>query len=359
MKRLLLLPLAAAVALPIFGVVAAIPEKDSVNRAAAYLQAQHAADGSYGAASFGQNADIIVAIRAAGFDPARDITAGKSAADYLKANAAGQAKPAAAGKAALAAKVAGLDPKNVGGTNLVANISAGYDTAKGTYASDDFSQSIAMLGLACTGNAVPSGAITALKATQVSDGGWGFAGASDPDTTALAIQALLASGVVKDDPAVAKAITWIKSNQLPDGGWGFAPDSNASSTAYVVQALIAAGQSVDGPQYIRAGASPASYLLSQQNADGSFKGYDVGIATSQALPALAGRTFCNAADSAITQVRQQPTPTATARPSATQPATSTAAPQPPRTGSGSDDGNPTVAWEFGAPCAIVAARARR
>lgn len=328
MKRLLVLSLAAALALPLFGVLAAIPDKDAANRAAAYLQAQQTGDGSYGAASFGQNADIIISLRAAGFDPAKDITAGKSPADYVKANAAAQTKPAAAGKAALAAKAVALDPKNIGGTNLIANITAGYDSAKGTYAADDFSQSIAMLGLACTGNPVPAGALAALKKAQVSDGGWGFAGSSDPDTTAIAIQALLAAGATKDDAFVVKAITWIKTNQLPDGGWGFAPDSNASSTAYVVQALIAAGQSLDIPQYIQAGPSPASYLVSQQNADGSFKGYDIGIATSQALPALAGRTFCNAPDTAISQVRQQPTPTVAA--------TATAAPLPPKTGSGTN-----------------------
>ena len=103
----------------------------------------------------GQVMDSIFAVRAAGFDPNKDVLpGGKSPANDPKANAAAAAKPAAAAKAALAAKALGLDPKAVNGTNLIANISGGLDAATGKYAADDFSQSIAMLGLACTGNAV-------------------------------------------------------------------------------------------------------------------------------------------------------------------------------------------------------------
>ncbi len=344
MKRLML-PLAATVAaISILTASAAIPETGAVNKGAAYLGGQLRLDGSY-ADSIGTSEDAILAVRAAGFDPARDqAPGGKTPAEYLQANAKNKPAPASAGKAALAARALGLDPKNVGGADLIALINAGYDGAKGTYASDDFSQSIAMLGLACTGNTVPAAALSALKGTQLSDGGWGFAGNSDPDTTAIAMQALLAGGVARDDPAVTKAITWIKTNQLPDGGWGFAPESNTSSTAYVVQALFAAGQSIDIPQYILPGASPRTYLLGQQNGDGSFTGFDPVIATAQVIPALAGRTYCNSADTPITQVRPQPTatpsatttPTATAVPSTT--ATKTAAPLPPATGSGTTTG---------------------
>lgn len=364
MKRLVL-PLAAMVAaFSILTASAAIPEKDAVNKGSAYLQGKLKADGSYGGDSFGQNADAILAVRAAGFDPAMDmLPGGKTPADYLKANAAAQNKPASAGKAAVAAKAAGLDPKNVGGANLIATITGGYDASKGTYASDDFSQSIAMLGLACTGNTVPSAALSALKATQLSDGGWGFGGSSDPDTTAIAMQALLAGGVAKDDPAITKATTWIKTNQLPDGGWGFAPESNTSSTAYVVQALFAAGQSIDIPIYILPGASPRTYLLSQQNADGSFTGFDPVIATAQTVPALAGRTYCNSADTPITQVRQQPTATPSATASATSTTTAvptataskTSAPLPPSTGSGVASQGDGVAPELLALAAVIAA----
>ena len=369
MKRLAVVGLVALAALPLFNAGAAIPETGAVAKGAAFIISNFSADGSYGGPSAGENFDGIYAIRAAGFDPAKDVAAsGASPVGYLEANAAAQTKPAEAAKAALAAKALGIDPTAVQGTNLIAAINAGFDPAKGTYAADDFSQSIAMLGLACTGNTVPALAVTELKSTQLADGGWGFGGSSDPDTTAIATQALLAAGVPNTDVAITNAVAWFKTNQLPDGGWGFAPASNTSSTAYVVQALVAAGQSLNIPQYVQAGASPVSYLLSQQDADGSFKGYDALYATFQVLPALAGRTFCNAAATPITQpapagplaAKPVVTPTPTTTPSATPPATAsptvsvtpagpspsstppasspTAAPRPPSTGSGSEPG---------------------
>ena len=132
-----------------------------------------------------------------------------------------------------------------------------------------------MLGLVCTGNSVPASAATALKATALATGGWGFGGFADPDTTAIAIQALLASGVAKTDPAVVKALTYLKAGQGEDGGWGFDPtQSNAASTAFVVQAFIALGENPDAAAYQKAGVSPVAYLGSQQLADGSFAGFD-------------------------------------------------------------------------------------
>jgi hypothetical protein len=367
MKRTLFFILAALVALPILAASAAIPETKAVNSGAAYIASLQTPDGGYGGLSIGQNEDAILAVRAAGFDPAKDIApGGKTPVDYLVANAASAVKPAEAGKAALAAKALGLDPKSVGGTNLIANINAGLDASSGKFAADDFSQAIAMIGLACTGNSVPASASSALKATQITpEGGWGFAGASDPDTTALAIQALLAAGVPKTDASITKAIGYIKTSQLPDGGWGFPPDSNANSTAYVVQALIAAGESLDIPVYIKAGASPVSFLLSQQNADGSFVGFNIPLATEQALPALAGRTLCNEAETAITQVRPQSTPTPSATASATPVGTSTpsasatarpsltAAPGAPATGSGSSASSQPMWAVFGALFVLI------
>ncbi|MEO6398079.1 MAG: prenyltransferase/squalene oxidase repeat-containing protein [Tepidiformaceae bacterium] len=350
MKRLLLILVAAFVAVPLFAASAAIPESKAATKGAAFLFSVQNADGTYDANAdkhaSGQVMDSIFAVRAAGFDPNKDVLqGGKSPADYLKANAAAAVKPAAAAKAALGAKALGLDPKAVNGTNLIANIIAGLDAATGKYAADDFSQSIAMLGLACTGNTVAPNAAAALKATQLSDGGWGFGGASDADTTAIAIQALLASGTPKTDSAVVKAITYLKTTIQPDGGWGYAPvPSNASSTAFALQALFAAGEDVNVPQYIRPGPSPVSFLLSQQNADGSFMGFDPVFATNQALPALAGRTFCNAPETPITQTRPvavpSPVPTASPTipptPAGTPPPAATKAPLPPSTGNSAD-----------------------
>ena len=355
MRRLLLLASSALFALPLFAAGAALPETSSVLAGAAFIKSTQTGNGIYGSDSPGQMADAILAVRAAGYDPAKDTVGGKGPVDFMNATASKAVTPAAAGKAALAAKALSLDPKAVNGTNLIASIEAGFDASTGKYAADDFSQSIAMLGLACTGNSVPAKAADALKATAIADGGgWGFGGTADPDTTAIAVQALLASGVPKTDAAVVAALAHLKATQGNDGGWGFDPtESNASSTAFVLQALIALGENPESATFTKSGATPVSYLVSQQNADGSFQGFDPAFATNQVLPALAGRTFCNAAETPITRLRPvvAVTPTsvpATATPTAASPApgaqtppgTTTAAPRPPSAGTGgSADGS--------------------
>ncbi len=354
MRRLLLVVCGALFALPIFAATAALPETTAVLSGSAYIRSIQLADGSYASSPShlgGQTMDAIFAIRAAGYDPAKETIGGKSPADYLKANATSTSGAASAAKAALGAKALGIDPKSVGGTDLIAKITGGYDSATGTYAGDDFNQSIAMLGLACTGNSVPAAALGALKATQIaSDGGWGFGGFSDPDTTAIAIQALLASGAPKSDPVLTKALAYLKASQGNDGGFGYVSDeSNASSTAFVVQALLALGENPEGATYTKNGVNPVAYLLSQQNADGSFKGFDPGFATNQVVPALAGRTFCNAPETPITRTRPAATPTAPATPP--PPAATTAAPAPPATG------NTAGATSGGSPGTLFAALA--
>jgi hypothetical protein len=336
MQRLLLVLAAVAAVFPFVLASAALPEKAAANAGAAFIKTQQLADGSF-ATGPGQTMDAIYAVRAAGYDPAKDAVGGKSPADYLKANAPAAATTAAsAAKAALGAKALGLDPKSVNGTDLIAAINAGYTAATGKFGADSFSHSIALLGLACTGNSVPAGAVTELRAEQIANGGWGFLGGSDPDTTAIALQALIAAGAAHGDAAVTKAVALLKSTQGSDGGWGFDPaESNVSSTAYVVQALIAAGENVESAAYTKGGVTPIAYLLSQQEPDGSFKGFNPAFATNQVVPALAGRTFCNAPDTAITQIRPPVTPTATptvAPPPATPTRSATAAPQPPATG---------------------------
>jgi len=365
MRRLFLALAAAAAALPALAASAALPRPEAIEAGAAYIRTTQQADGGY-ASSPGQSMDAIFALRSAGYDPARETKGGTSPSGYLKANAAGAKTAASAAKAALAAKALGLDPKAVNGTDLIATVSSAYKAETGTYADDDFSQSIAMIGLACTGNPVGAKAADALRGKQVAkDGGWGFAGASDADTTAIAIQALLAAGVPKTDPAVVKALAYLKATQGNDGGWGFDPAaSNASSTAYAVQALIALGEDPAAAAWAKGGVTPIAYLLGQQTADGSFKGFDTAYATNQVLPALAGRTFCNAPETAVTRTA----PVATVSPSPVTPPTVTTpvAPNPPSTGnsagaSGGRDELPVIlmAVVLLAGGTVLAARGRR
>ena len=127
---------------------------------------------------------------------------------------------------------------------------------------------------------------------------------SGPDTnsTALAVEGLAAQGAAA--PALSHAVAFFDSAQDPDGGWSYFPNTMATpgstdpdSTALVIQALIALGVSPASPALTKGSDDPVSALLSFQLTGGS----DAGafffppapapaslISTYQAVPALAG-----------------------------------------------------------------------
>ena len=117
--------------------------------------------------------------------------------------------------------------------------SGGYSSG----AASDLSQAWALLGLSLAGQPVPAQAAGYLLATQAPDGSWG---SMDPDTTALAVIALLATGHTQPtDPAVTNALIFFHRTQLANGGWRPSWDTdplNANSTAWILQALYAAGE---------------------------------------------------------------------------------------------------------------------
>lgn len=330
--RVALLALTAAAALAA-AVAVALPEREAALRGVDFIRTTQQSDGGFGGFGPGQTMDAIYAIRATGIDPNSVRKDGNSPCDFLRANASGVTRPGLAAKFILGAFACGLNVFDVGGTNLVTIVTGAYDSSTGRYASDDFNHSLSVIGLAAAGVGVPNGAVQALRNSQLPDGGWGFGGSSDPDSTAIALQALLAVGVPVSDPDVQKAIALLRSRQAADGGWGFDPNaSNVNSTAFVVQALVAAGENPESATYTKSGGNPIQFLLSQQQPNGSFAGYDPAFATNQVVPALMGRSYLLAPFTPILDVRPTRTATPTATPSPT--ATRTPTPVVARTGSG-------------------------
>jgi prenyltransferase beta subunit len=132
---------------------------------------------------------------------------------------------------------------------------------------------------------------------QQADGGWSFDGgtqtSSDTNTTALMLQALIAAGDQSD--ARTRALAYLKSQQNADGGFpyakgsSFGSDSDANSTALALQALVASGElPSNAPQ--TAGRAISALLLFQ-NPSGAFRYQaalpdDNDLATAQAIPAM-------------------------------------------------------------------------
>jgi hypothetical protein len=81
----------------------------------------------------------------------------------------------------------------------------------------------------------------------------------DTNSTAVAVQALAATGGHED--VTRRAVAWLKSVQNKDGGWGYNPGSpsDANSTSVVVGALAATGQQPG--KTLKGGKSPYDALL--------------------------------------------------------------------------------------------------
>ncbi len=124
----------------------------------------------------------------------------------------------------------------------------------------------------------------------------------DTNSTALAVEGLSAQGVLT--PKVARSATrFLVAAQDPDGGWGYEPNaadapgsSDPDSTALVIQAILALGKSPSSALFLQGGTNPVSTLLSFQLTSGPGSGGfffpgstqpDV-LATYQSVPAVAG-----------------------------------------------------------------------
>jgi hypothetical protein len=132
-----------------------------------------------------------------------------------------------------------------------------------------------------------------------------FAG-PDTNSTALAVDGLAAVGGLTPD-AATRAQTFLEAGQDADGGWSYYPSTAADpqstdpdSTALVIQSLIALGISPASSVFVHGGANPVSALLSFQLTSGTGSGAFFFppapapanlIATYEAVPALAGLTF--------------------------------------------------------------------
>ena len=159
-----------------------------------------------------------------------------------------------------------------------------------------------MLGAAALGEEIPASAIEALLSHQGEDGGWewqaGFG--ADTNTTAVAIQALIAAGHPADADEITAALAFLKSAQNETGGFVYDPKTpeygaDANSTAYAIQALRAAGVDPTTEAWTAGGFTPVRFLLGLQLADGSFEwqpntGSNL-MATAQAVPALLGQPY--------------------------------------------------------------------
>ena len=128
---------------------------------------------------------------------------------------------------------------------------------------------------------------------QLDDGGWSLSGgaASDPDVTAMALQAL---SKYQGQPAVKRAtenaLNWLSKQQNETGGFGAGGDSSAESAAQALVALCELGIGWNDRRFVKNGRTLLDALLEFQKEDGSFAhvlgGASDPMATEQGFYAL-------------------------------------------------------------------------
>lgn len=275
----------------------------AAQKAATYIRTQQAPDGTFAGFGAGSTADAIYALSAANLNIAELKNNDVSPIDGLAKLAPEAAKdPGVATKFVIAALLAGQSPTALGGTDMVAAVESGFNPATGQYGKDVTAHALALLALRAAGATIRPEAVAALEKLQLPDGGWSFDGTpatgSDTNTTSLAIQALTASGSTAD--ARTKALAYLRAQQNADGGFPYSQTSqfgnasDANSTALGVQAILASGETLDA--WAKAGQTPVDRLLAFQNPSGAFRFQDAQpednqLATYQAVPAIMGKPF--------------------------------------------------------------------
>jgi hypothetical protein len=234
--------------------------------------------------------------------------------DYLEqqagtytGTATGGAFAGSLAKLALVATATGRDPRDFGGSDLLAQLTERMqgdgDAEPGRFSDagpDDYStpvgQALAVLALARAGEDVPAAAVDFLAGAACPDGGYpsafvteGAACTSDPDATGFALTALAAVVGTGDGGAAPQAATaardHLEQTRRPDGSWDAEGAVNAAGIAASALHLVGADT-----------GSTVAWLTDAQLADGSFPvapGGDAGDvrATTQAVLPLAGASL--------------------------------------------------------------------
>src|SRR5207248_2724259 len=113
-----------------------------------------------------------------------------------------------------------------------------------------------------------------LKSRQKDDGSFAPPQAGEPGVTALAAAALVRAGRDSTDPVVAKALKYLEGAVKPDGG---VYQKDLSNTHFFVEALLAGGASRDDPAVKRA----LAFLSRSQNLPGEFNDQEYAKAVTE------------------------------------------------------------------------------
>lgn len=242
------------------------------------LRPDGAAIGADGSNDGPATARIALALHAAGLEQeARGPLAWLEAHPNTTATDSAGDSPPGLALLILVASAEGRSPNSFGGQDLVARLLATrqndgqFGETSARYAADPPGGPVPRQGLVLTALGAAGQrdeeAAQWLLDRECPDGGW-WRGRTEPSdacpqpdsvTTGLAMQGLAAVG----QPVPTSAVDALAELQLPDGGFPFLPGlSNPFSTAIGLQGLLAAGQDPNSPRW-RKGSDPSTGTLFQ------------------------------------------------------------------------------------------------
>jgi energy-coupling factor transport system substrate-specific component len=291
----------AAILLLALSLAAALPTRadaSDAGRAANWLESVQNADGGFGASPGDDSSPTMtgwamLGLEAAGRSPL-DISQGeRTPVDFLRAKESEIRSTGDLARTTLALEGAGVNPRSFAGRDLVGELikRRRKDGSFEGWPGDTAFGVIALREAGATGGLDES--LEWLRGAQNDDGGWGDTpgSPSTADGTGAVLQALS-----RGSKAVDNGISYLRKAQRPGGGFplGVGGAANSQSTAWAIQGILAAGG--DPSTYRRGGSSALDYLAAQQASDGHYR-YSASSdqtpiwVTGEVLVAAAGEYF--------------------------------------------------------------------
>jgi len=233
-------------------------------KALEWLRAEQSNDGSFGGGAV--TADAVHAIALCGEDPdgpawTKDGASALDALEDLTPDYIASGPPGGPagelGKVIRAVEEASGDPYYFAGRDLVEELKDTYSASTGRYNTNKiFSHDLALIALHAVSETIPANAVTALESEQLAEGGWPWAWggtAGDVDTTGLSLQAIVAGGGPTSPDVTEDAADFFKVMRYQDGGYpdvATRTEPNCNSTALAIQGMLAAGMYREEPLII-------------------------------------------------------------------------------------------------------------
>lgn len=276
---------------------------EAAHDALMWLRAQQViTDGSY-ASSVGASMESLMALGAnhEDVDAWRAAPDAPSLVDFVRENGAEHSQGGVSEAGKLAVSLAAVEACWPADAMRPSDY---YSPTLGSLHPDAGFLSWGILGTLALDEPVPTDSVEYLIDLALPEGGWEWSPewGRDTNTTAIAMQALIAAGTPLTHSVIISGLGYLQEAHAPEGGFSYDPHgawgniADANSTAYVLQALAALGPHAPDSELQAMIDAAVAFLVELQDENGAL-GWQVEqpapnmAATQQAIPALLGQPY--------------------------------------------------------------------